>query len=137
MNNTLSPNCKCPCHSEKSYEVCCAPYHKGKNPENALLLMRSRYAAYALGLADYILQTTHPQNPQIFTRDQILSFCRITTFVGLDILSFEDGENIAYVTFTAHLQQEGKDASFTEKSLFEKVEGKWLYSLHLKVGVLP
>ena len=52
----------CPCHSGKKYQECCQPYHTGKLPENALALMRSRYSAYALHLADYIMQTTHPHN---------------------------------------------------------------------------
>jgi SEC-C motif-containing protein len=131
MRNSPFPDSKdCPCHSGKVYGKCCGPYHQGhqgRSPENALALMRSRYAAYALGLADYILQTTHPLNPQPKDREQILFFSKQTEFCGLDILSFEDGEKIAYVTFTAHLRQNGQDAPFTEKSEFEKVDGRWMY----------
>lgn len=126
-NSPFPPSKACPCHSGKAYALCCGPYHQGKNPENALALMRSRYAAYALGLADYILETTHPQNPQVKNREQILIFSKQTEFCGLDILSFEDGEKIAYVTFKAHLRQNGQDAPLKEKSEFEKVDGKWLY----------
>lgn len=122
----------CPCYSEKPYAECCKPYHDGSPPVNALALMRSRYAAYALHLAGYIIKTTHPDNPAYFSKkaewkQDILHFSQNTKFTGLTIHEFIDGENEAYVTFTAHLQQGGKDASFTEKSRFLKVQGRWLY----------
>lgn len=79
---------RCPCHSEKSYEECCQLYHNGKLPESALSLMRSRYAAYALGLADYIISTTDPDHRDyssnlISWKQQILMFSSMTTFQGL------------------------------------------------------
>lgn len=113
----------CPCHSGKLYAECCKPLHGGRPAENALLLMRSRYAAYVLGLADYIIRTgARPQK-----RDEILRFSRETVFQGLTIHEWIDGEKEATVTFTAHLLQGGKDVSFTEKSRFVKAEGLWIY----------
>ncbi len=117
----------CPCYSGKPYGECCGPFHQGKSPEKALELMRSRYSAYALGLADYIIQTTHPQNPNQSSREDILTFCRQTEFTGLNILDFQEGEKISYVTFKAHLRQNGQDVPITEKSEFEKIDGKWKY----------
>lgn len=123
----------CPCHSEQLYSKCCKPFHDGTRlPENAELLMRSRYAAYALHLADYIIATTHPQNPSYmsdrtkWTR-QILDFCKRTEFSNLKILGFTEDGVEAFVTFTAYLKQGGQDASFTEKSRFEKIGKQWLY----------
>ena len=123
----------CPCHSQKPYAECCKPFHeKIRFPENAHLLMRSRYSAYALGLIDYIIQTTHPTNPlfqknPLEAKKELFYFCEETQFTGLDIINFTDGKDKAYVTFKAHLVQAGKNTSFTEKSLFLKVENKWLY----------
>ena len=123
----------CPCKSLKNYEECCKPYHTGElTPSDALLLMRSRYSAYALALANYIIETTHPDHPEISKKDwewreDILNFSQETEFVDLEILSFEEKENKAYVTFTASLKQQGKDISYTEKSLFEKLDEVWLY----------
>ena len=123
---------KCPCHSGKAYAECCKPYHEGKLPENALALMRSRYAAYALHLADYIIQTTHPHNPA-YTADkqrwkqEILAFSNATAFIGLTIHEFIDGPKEAYVTFTAFLKQQNQSANRTEKSRFIKVNDRWLY----------
>jgi len=122
----------CPCGTGKSYIECCKPFHEGRLPDTALLLMRSRYSAYALSLPVYIMETTHPKNAQ-FSEDQdswaqdIEEFCLHTKFHKLEILDAEDGKPFATVTFTAHLSQNKQDASFTERSAFEKVDGKWLY----------
>jgi SEC-C motif domain protein len=122
----------CPCHSGKTYQDCCKPYHSGKPAENALALMRSRYSAYALQLADYIIQTTHPHN-RAFSADthhwkqEIQKRYEKTQFYGLKILEFIDGESEAYVTFTAQLRQKNNDISFTEKSRFLKIGDRWLY----------
>lgn len=122
----------CPCKSGKTYEMCCKPLHDGSLPDNALQLMRSRYSAYALGNPDYIMRTTHRSNPHFNNnphqwKKDILAFCKDTQFQDLTILEFIDGPSIAYVTFIAHLTQNGLDASFEEKSLFEKVDARWLY----------
>lgn len=120
----------CPCCSKKPYAECCKSYHEGMLPENALKLMRSRYSAYALGLADYILKTAlfPPKSKQ-----EILEFSKSTHFDDLTILEFIDGEKEAYVTFRAHLAQAGRDVSFTEKSSFLKEHGKWLYKRAEKI----
>jgi SEC-C motif-containing protein len=122
----------CPCSSGKFYTLCCQPFHKGKRPDNALQLMRSRYSAYACWVPSYIIATTHPANAGYSENrtqwvNEILNFCRITQFVGLKILEFRDGKQEAAVTFIASLEQEGQDASFQEKSRFLKVDGRWLY----------
>jgi SEC-C motif domain protein len=119
---------KCPCHSGKTYLECCAPYHAGENPPTPLALMRSRYSAYALGNADYILATTHPDHPDSSLplaqrKEQIKNFSKKTLFEGLDILE-ATGKT---VTFRAHLTQQGRNASFTEKSEFTQLAGRWLY----------
>lgn len=95
--------------------------------------MRSRYAAYALGLADYIIATTHPKNPDaahdlITRRKNILLFSENTRFDGLKIREFVEKEgDEAFVEFTALLSQLGQDVSFTERSRFLKENGRWLY----------
>jgi SEC-C motif-containing protein len=97
--------------------------------------MRSRYSAYAYHLANYIIATTHPENPR-FSRNQqeILQFCQSTQFKGLQILDFQEKEEVATVTFAAYLLQNSKDASFCEKSLFCKVKGRWLYRDALEIN---
>ncbi len=121
---------KCPCSENIFYAACCKPYHEGKNPENALILMRSRYAAYALCVVDYIAKTSHlsiiaAEGKDFFSNVQ--AFCKTTSFLGLFIHSFVENEQEACVTFSAKLTQNTQDASFQEKSLFVVEEGIWRY----------
>lgn len=87
--------------------------------------MRSRYSAYAKKLTDYIIHTTHPQSPYAGKelRKGIEEFSQTTQFVRLEIRGF--GEEWVY--FAAHLIQNGRPFILTEKSQFEKKDGRWLY----------
>lgn len=122
----------CICHSGKKYNQCCELFHQGAKPTTALELMRSRYSAYAKGLADYIIKTTHPENPS-YKKDheqwkqEILRFCRHTEFRDLEIAEFIEGETESYVTFTAYMDQNHMDITFTERSRFLKENGEWLF----------
>lgn len=90
--------------------------------------MRSRYSAFAMEMADYIMTTTHPNNPD-YTEDKenwrkrILDFSQNTQFIGLKIDEFIDGDVEAFVTFAARLNS----GILREKSRFLKEERKWLY----------
>lgn len=90
--------------------------------------MRSRYSAYVLGLADYIMATTHPDNPDYTEqkeswKESIFNFSQTSRFLGLKISDFIDGEAEAFVTFEAMLDH----GILKEKSRFLKVDRKWLY----------
>ena len=125
-------NIRCPCSSSKQYKQCCKRFHDGTNPPTSIELMRSRYAAYALRQVDYIIKTTHPDYPGRMEnlkewRKDLLKFTDGTRFEGLTILDNEEGEERSTVTFRAQLRQGARDASFTEKSTFLRVDGRWLY----------
>ncbi len=124
----------CPCGASNTYKLCCQKYHGGQNPKTALVLMKSRYCAFARGEIDYIIKTTHPKNPAFAGdlakwRRELLEFSRNTQFKGLKILSTDEpeGSTKATVAFTVNLIQQGRQAGFTEQSLFEKVNGRWFY----------
>ncbi len=122
----------CPCCSGKTYLECCAPYHQGKISKTAQELMRSRYSAYALNHVDYIIATTHPRHPSVSRnlnvwKEEILKFSMYTEFEKLEILDVKELEDRATVIFIAHLKQGEEDLTFTERSFFAKVEGKWFY----------
>lgn len=94
--------------------------------------MRSRYCAFALHFSDYIIKTTHQNNPDYTTninkwKQSIEIFCQNTQFIDLKILGHTQNHNEAFVTFHAILEQNGVDVSFTEKSRFYKVANVWLY----------
>ena len=94
--------------------------------------MRSRYAAYALGDADYIIETTHPESSHTqenleLWRADILDFSRSTHFRGLQIISSTEDE----VHFDAILYQRVSggeiNCSFSERSKFKIYEERWRY----------
>lgn len=119
----------CPCHSKKKYVDCCYKLHEGGFAKTALELMRSRYSAYATGLAEYIIQTSSPekQSDLKMRKEELLLFSKNTSFEDLEILDVQEGEQESYVTFFANLKQGDTDVSFTEKSRFEKIGDKWYY----------
>ena len=100
--------------------------------------MRSRFAAFACGLARYVMDTTHPEG-SAFEADRaawersIEAFSGGIEFAGLEILdsgdSVDSGDSgqEGRVTFRATLLHKGKDASFTEHSRFRREGGRWLY----------
>ncbi|TNE92088.1 MAG: zinc chelation protein SecC [Deltaproteobacteria bacterium] len=122
---------RCRCHSGKTEKRCCGPLHAGKAAPTAEALMRSRYAAYAKGMVDYVLDTTAPgpmqQDDRAAWADQVRQFSAGTRFLGLRIAEHVDGEEEAFVTFFCTLEQGGRDASFGERSRFVKVGGRWAY----------
>ena len=134
-----APNAPCPCGSGRKYKKCCRVFHYGKLPPHAELLMRARYAAYAVGEVDFILATTHPDGPHFQAdaakwRDEVRQFSQQTAFEGLRVEHAEESGDAATVRFHATLSRGGKDASFGEESTFAKVDGRWLYVAGTAVG---
>ena len=129
----FSPNDICPCGSLKKYKKCCKPFHdKITFPKTALELMKSRFSAFAVLIADYIIFTTHENNSDYISdlkswNQDIMNFSKNTRFERLEILDFIEGEVESFVTFKATLFQDNTDISFIEKSRFLKVEGIWKY----------
>ena len=129
----FSPNDICPCGSLKKYKKCCKPFHdKITFPKTALELMKSRFSAFAVLIADYIIFTTHENNSDYISdlkswNQDIMNFSKNTRFERLEILDFIEGEVESFVTFKATLFQDKNDISFIEKSRFLKTEGIWKY----------
>ncbi|PIS00525.1 MAG: hypothetical protein COT84_06900 [Chlamydiae bacterium CG10_big_fil_rev_8_21_14_0_10_35_9] len=123
---------KCPCHSGNDYKDCCEPFHKGKLPPTPTILLRARYAAYALNLPDFIIDTTHPEcfyyeKDKDKWKKDLEEFSTSTIFKDLRILDTHEDEELGFITFVAFIKQGDEDATFTERSYFVREEGKWLY----------
>lgn len=94
--------------------------------------MRSRYSAYALHKARYILDTTHPDGPH-YRRDgeawrrEVLDFCKRTRFEGLEVVSADAEGSVGRVLFVASLRQDGRAVPLREHSEFRRVDGGWAY----------
>ena len=95
---------RCPCGGGEEglpYSRCCKPFHKGeKYPQDCVALMKSRFSGYAKGEGEYVVKTTHPENP-IFkdgakaesgkVRDAGFIFCQRSGVVGRGL----DGDTTA------------------------------------------
>lgn len=94
--------------------------------------MRSRYTAYAAGLADYIVDTTHPGGPR-WEADRarwladIARFSEGATFDRLWVREAREEGDRATVTFEAHLRQGLREIPMVETSLFMRENGRWMY----------
>ncbi len=118
----------CPCGSGKVYTVCCAPFIESERlPSTAEQLMRSRYSAYALAQADYLLATWHPS-----TRPAKLDFASQPKmkWILLTILQTVAGggeDDTGMVEFDARFTINGKAEVMHEKSEFVREQGRWYY----------
>ena len=102
--------------------------------------MRSRYAAYALGLADYVIDTTAPNGPRARAdrgawANEVIDFAQRTRFVGLEIVGTGATGDEGWVHFRAILREGESDASFEERSGFVRTAGRWLYARGTREGV--
>lgn len=87
--------------------------------------MRSRYSAFAVGDAAYLLRSWHPR-----TRPETLELDDTVRWLRLDIDRTVRGgmlDTEGIVEFTAHSRQDGRRARQHEISRFEKVSGDWVY----------
>jgi SEC-C motif domain protein len=83
--------------------------------------MRSRYSAFAVGDAGYLLATWHPR-----TRPSALELEPGRRWLGLEVLGTSAGgllEPEGTVTFRAHAD----DTVVEERSRFTRVDGRWHY----------
>ncbi|MGA8846785.1 MAG: YchJ family metal-binding protein [Nocardioides sp.] len=112
----------CPCGSGELYDACCGRFHRGtEQPTTPEELMRSRYAAYAVGGDSgdaYVFRTWHPRTrPDDVTTDPGLEW------TGLKILRAEDD----VVEFAARYTFGGVERLLHETSRFERRGGRWVY----------
>ena len=133
MSKQTANDRRCPCHSRKKYRRCCGPYHAGKPAPTPVALMRSRFAAYAMGDADYVMATTDPSGPHYESdadqwKASIVAFCQGTRFASLRIVDWSEVDGRGFVHFEAGLFRGQTDVSFAERSRFVQVQGRWLYT---------
>jgi SEC-C motif-containing protein len=118
--NTIGP-CPCPCGALLPYDACCGPLHSGEaTAGTAEALMRSRYSAFAVGDAEYLLATWHPS-----TRPPSVDLDPGVRWLGLEIVEAAGGpfDTEGVVEFKA--THDGGVQH--ERSRFRREQGRWLY----------
>ncbi len=117
---------RCPCSSGLTYADCCAPLHRGTaRAGTAEQLMRSRFSAFAVGDADYLLRTWHPR-----TRPADLELDDDLRWYRLDVLATSAGgvfDTDGTVEFEAFHRGPGGRGSLHEVSRFVRGSDGWQY----------
>ncbi|ALB62960.1 FIG00553399: hypothetical protein [Cronobacter condimenti 1330] len=91
--------------------------------------MRSRYCAFVMKNADYLIKTWHPACQADALRADIEAGFAHTQWLGLTIFEEAPGhtESEAYVSFVARFQENGKSGALIERSRFLNEQGRWYY----------
>jgi SEC-C motif domain protein len=115
----------CPCGYGDEYESCCGRLHAGAPAPTAESLMRSRYSAFAVGDAAYLLRTWHPS-----ARPSALSLDPDLVWTRLAILETHGGglfDATGTVQFRAVYRQQAQRGVLDETSRFVRHDGHWTY----------
>lgn len=126
----LSQPCRCGRQAGKrvlAYAVCCGRYldHFDAAPApDAESLMRSRYTAFVLERADYLLATWHASH-----RPASIEFDPGVKWLGLEVRSHRQVDDThAEVEFVARQKPTGSPAvRLHERSRFVREAGRWVY----------
>ena len=109
-----------------AYADCCGRFvdHFDATPApDAEHLMRSRYCAFVLERADYLLATWHSS-----TRPATLDFDAGAKWLGLEVRQHQlTGADGAEVEFVARYRVQGQAVRLHERSRFVREGGRWFY----------
>ena len=109
-----------------AYAGCCGRYvdHFNDAPApDAEHLMRSRYTAFVLECADYLLATWHSRK-----RPASLDFDAGAKWLGLEVREHKTtGTDTAEVEFVARYRLDGRAVRLHERSRFVREDGRWFY----------
>jgi SEC-C motif-containing protein len=109
-----------------AYADCCGRFvdhYRDVPAPDAAHLMRSRYSAFALERADYLLTTWHSS-----TRPASLDFDAGAKWLGLEVREHKTtGTDTAEVVFVARYRLDGRAVRLHERSRFAREDGRWFY----------
>lgn len=116
---------QCYCGNTLSFAHCCQAVISNRViATTAEQLMRSRYSAYVINDAGYLLATTHVSTRVYYSRTEIEKWASSNQWIRLQILEVAEYT----VTFKAFFLDENAVAQVHyEKSTFVKENGKWYY----------
>jgi uncharacterized protein YchJ len=145
----------CACDSGHTYRQCCGLHHQSLvnvafNGQNEVVgptdILKARYSAYKYGLSHYVIESSHPKNPDYIKFIQeaqakkrpgskrwervILDMTKKFNFMGLDIVNIDTRGDTSNIIFRTLLQEKEEESTFMaieERATFLKVAGRWLY----------
>jgi SEC-C motif-containing protein len=123
------PDRPCPCGSGAAYDACCGRFHRGEPAPTAEALMRSRFSAFALRNAPYLVRTSHPLLRAKLDHRQFRSSFALA-WVSLEIVARDAGgpdDREGMVHFRAHYRSPSGTGMLEERSRFVRIHGEWVY----------
>ena len=144
------PTEPCGCNSGASYRQCCGSLHQtlvvNNNDFTPEQVLRARYTAHKYALPQYIIESSHPKNPDYiyhmeeakatknsgtkrWTRD-IMAMSSLYNFAGIEIVDVNTEGDVSNIIFRTLLQENDDNASFIpveENAVFLRAGGRWLY----------
>jgi SEC-C motif-containing protein len=115
----------CPCGLREGYASCCGRLHAGAPAPTAESLMRSRYSAFAVGDAGYLLRTWHPsRRPRTLSLDPALRWTRLAVLETRDGGLFDATGTVQFRAMYVRQEQRGVLA---ETSRFVRHNRHWTY----------
>ncbi len=132
MKKKTANHAPCPCGGFLGavlYKDCCEPFITHNRPApSAEQLMRSRYTAYTLADAAYILATWHRSTRPAELTLESPGTPHATRWLGLQIHThLQPGPAQAQVSFTARYREAGRAHRLTECSRFVLEDERWFY----------
>jgi len=116
---------QCYCGTALSFSNCCQPVIAGiRNATTAEVLMRSRYSAYCVQAADYLVATTHASTRKFHKKADIIEWSKSNTWLKLEIISSTEN-TVEFKAF--YLEESLKAQTHHEKSSFAFENGQWFY----------
>lgn len=115
----------CYCGNHLSFEECCQPYIEGeKKALTAEVLMRSRFSAYSISKADYLIATTHVSTRKLFNKKEILHWCENNHWMRLEIVETTE-DTVSFRAF--YNDNHHQEQVHIENSKFVFENGSWFY----------
>lgn len=116
---------QCYCGTALSFADCCQPLIEGiQNAVVAEQLMRSRYSAYCVQAADYLVATTHASTRKFHKKAAILEWSKSNSWLKLEIISSTEN-TVEFKAF--YLDESLRAQTHHEKSTFVCENGSWFY----------
>ncbi len=118
----------CLCDSGKPFKKCCERFLNGSaNATTPKQLMRSRYAAYALGnYGEYLLATWLPESSKGLTAASLSK--KSLDWVKLEVLNSHQKGDEGSVEFKAYYKTDDEELSILhEMSSFIRINRRWYY----------
>jgi len=125
MTDPIDGMTLCPCGSGAGYDECCGPLHRGAPAPTALALMRSRFTAFVIGDAAYLMACWHPDTrPARMDLDESVVWRRLQI---VDTVAGTETDDDGVVEFRCAYTRDGRHHVLHERSRFTRVDGRWVY----------